>query len=443
MEVDGELSTLFQQETFDSQSYRKMLGLVYGSPHGRERFQAMTRDMAGKLKAASGTDAAEALRLGIAFCLLGQYREAYEWLGAGRDGKDRRYYNGECLRAMGKPAEAIAEFERAANKGWDTLECQLRQVECYRMAGDQNKAEKLLSSQASAGANNAEWHYQYGCLLEKQGQILDAISELERAIAIDENHAHALFRLAHTLDLRGEDERAIELYQRCVSRPPVPLNAMMNLSVIYEDRGRYDDAMACLKQVLATNPNHPRARMFYKDVEAGLMMVIDEDQEKVRERRSAVLDIPVTDFELSVRARNCLKKMNIGCLGDLLRITEADLLAYKNFGETSLSEIKAMLSQKGLRLGQAVEEQRKARRPELPPNAANLSPDILNKAVSELDLSVRSRKCLQRLNIATIGELAARTEAELLGMRNFGQTSLNEIKERLAEFGVTLRNLET
>ena len=85
-------------------------------------------------------------------------------------------------------------------------------------------------------------------------------------------------------------------------------------------------------------------------------MYYDEDQARRIAKRNAVLDIPVTDFELSVRARNCLKKMNIRTLGDLVRITEAELLAYKNFGETSLKEIKDMLTAKGLRLGQALEE---------------------------------------------------------------------------------------
>ena len=55
---------------------------------------------------------------------------------------------------------------------------------------------------------------------------------------------------------------------------------------------------------------------------------------------------------------------------------------------------------------------------------------------------MRSRKALQRLNINTLGELAARTEEELLGCKNFGQTSLNEIKQQLASFGLGLRKLE-
>ena len=154
-----------------------------------------------------------------------------------------------------------------------------------------------------------------------------------------------------------------------------------------------------------------------------------------------MLDIPVTDFELSVRSRNCLKKMNIRTLGDLLRTTEQELLSYKNFGETSLNEIKALLAQKGLRLGQAADESKTAVR-RTTPVAGNVPPEILGKTVADLELSVRSRKALQRLNINTLGELASRTEDELLGCKNFGQTSLNEIKQQLGTFGMTLRKLE-
>src|ERR1700730_12564982 len=85
-------------------------------------------------------------------------------------------------------------------------------------------------------------------------------------------------------------------------------------------------------------------------------MYYDEDSDRSGDRRNAVLDIPISDFELSVRSRNCLKKMNLRSLGDLLRTTESELLSYKNFGETSLNEIKALLAQKGLRLGQSAED---------------------------------------------------------------------------------------
>jgi DNA-directed RNA polymerase subunit alpha len=142
-----------------------------------------------------------------------------------------------------------------------------------------------------------------------------------------------------------------------------------------------------------------------------------------------------------VRSRNCLKKMSIRTLGDLLRTGEQELLSYKNFGETSLNEIKALLASKGLRLGQQVEDKGAAAR-RAPVVAGNVAPDVLNKQVAELELSVRSRKALQRLNINSLAELASRTEDELLGCKNFGHTSLNEIKQQLGNFGLALRKLE-
>jgi DNA-directed RNA polymerase subunit alpha len=62
--------------------------------------------------------------------------------------------------------------------------------------------------------------------------------------------------------------------------------------------------------------------------------------------------------------------------------------------------------------------------------------------VDDIELSVRSRKCLQRLNVRTVGELINKTEAELLGCKNFGVTSLNEVKQQLGELSLSLRSLE-
>ena len=81
-----------------------------------------------------------------------------------------------------------------------------------------------------------------------------------------------------------------------------------------------------------------------------------------------------------------------------------------------------------------------ARRPSA--SAGNAPPEILAKSVADLELSVRSRKALQRLNINSLAELSSRTEDELLGCKNFGQTSLNEIKQQLGAFGLSLRKLE-
>jgi DNA-directed RNA polymerase subunit alpha len=302
-------------------------------------------------------------------------------------------------------------------------------------------------SVASINERAADEYYKRGQEALTNGQQEKAVEFFERALNENPDHEMACFNLALLYDRRAEDAKAIELYERICTSPPVHLNALINLALLYEDNNHYDEAHRCLEAVLKTDPNHERARLFMKDVESARSMYYDDDDRR-GDRKNIVLDIPITDFELSVRSRNCLKKMNIKSLGDLLRTTEQELLSYKNFGETSLNEIKALLAQKGLRLGQAVEDGKAgaaggiAAVRRAPVVAGNVAPDVLNKSVADLELSVRSRKALQRLNINSLAELASRTEDELLGCKNFGQTSLNEIKQQLASFGLGLRKLE-
>ena len=279
---------------------------------------------------------------------------------------------------------------------------------------------------------------------EQAGDRVGAIAAYREAVELGEG-PDVMFRLGWLLDQHGEEDEAVVCYEKIVNSANSlpPLNAMVNLAVIYEDRGDIASAERCLRKVLDTSPNNSRARLFMKDIIASKNMYYDEEQDRNLAKRSALLDTPVTDFELSVRARNCLKKMKIRTLGDLLKITEAELLSYKNFGETSLVEIKTMLSQKGLRLGQGLEGRYSQVRKEIYDELRGKAPDhILNKPVSALELSVRARKALQQLGVQTIGDLASRTEAELMGVKNFGQTSLVEIREKLAQYNLDLRMLD-
>jgi DNA-directed RNA polymerase subunit alpha len=63
---------------------------------------------------------------------------------------------------------------------------------------------------------------------------------------------------------------------------------------------------------------------------------------------------------------------------------------------------------------------------------------LLNMSVNEIELSVRAANCLNNANITTVGQLAMKTEAEMLKYRNFGKKSLNEIKDKLASLGLSL-----
>ncbi|MFO0953880.1 MAG: DNA-directed RNA polymerase subunit alpha C-terminal domain-containing protein [Isosphaeraceae bacterium] len=135
--------------------------------------------------------------------------------------------------------------------------------------------------------------------------------------------------------------------------------------------------------------------------------------------------------------------MNIRTLGDLTRTTEAALLASKNFGETSLAEIKQMMESKGLRLGMALEAGERAALDHRAEPIEELSQEekaLLAKPISDLNLSVRARKCMTKLGIQTVGELIVHTGDELMECKNFGVTSLNEVRDRLTELGLKLKN---
>lgn len=72
------------------------------------------------------------------------------------------------------------------------------------------------------------------------------------------------------------------------------------------------------------------------------------------------------------------------------------------------------------------------------PSRLAISDELFNKPVEQLNLSVRTMNCLRRGGIATVGDLASKTEKDLMGLRNFGQKSKQEIIDRLSELGLNL-----
>ena len=67
---------------------------------------------------------------------------------------------------------------------------------------------------------------------------------------------------------------------------------------------------------------------------------------------------------------------------------------------------------------------------------------ILDMSIEELDLSVRSYNCLKRAGINTVGELIMKTEEDMMKVRNLGKKSLEEVDEKLASLGLSLRKAE-
>lgn len=384
-----------------------------------------------------------ALAAGIAFWLCGQMAQAENLLKNAKDCAQKFLVLGCLYRQQGHFDKAMEQFELASKQRAESLTVAMEKVETLRQAGQYDLAQTELKACSNFENVSAEYHYQTARLMEAIGDYTEAAAQYEKAIDTDHNHVRAVFHLAYLYDLRGDESMAIELYRQATTIYPAYTAALLNLAVLYEDQGEYSKAMQCVNSVLMAHPNHPRASLFEKDIESSRTMIYDEEREKRKDRQNKILEIPISDFELSVRSRNCLKKMNITTLGDLLRTTEAELLAYKNFGETSLMEIKKILDSKNLRLGMAIEDKSAA---VLPPVESDddeeVNPELLTKPVDDLELSVRARRALAKLNVKTFHDLVIKTEAELLGCKNFGVTSLNEIKEKLTNFGLTLRKLD-
>ncbi len=84
---------------------------------------------------------------------------------------------------------------------------------------------------------------------------------------------------------------------------------------MYEDRNDFVRAQACYRRVLETAPDHEQAKLNLKDaLRAATFFTTKIPKEKTNDWHQ-LLNVPVTDFELSVRSRNCLPKMGIRTLG--------------------------------------------------------------------------------------------------------------------------------
>ncbi len=377
------------------------------------------------------------LAAGIAFSILGMDSKAVENLNKADDCIEKFQYIGWSLRKIGDFDQAYEYAQKAAKKS-DTLENNLEKVAILRDAKKFQEAQKELDNHKSLENVSAAYHYEKARLLETTGDYQQAIENYEEAIELDPDHSRALFHLAIACDLRGNEEAAIDYYKQLIAKKPVNVAALLNLAVLYEEREDYHNAVSCVNTVLKFHPNHERAILFKKDIANSMTMVYDEEKEKRIGKHNKILEIPISDFELSVRSRNCLRKMNIHTLADLARISESELLSYKNFGETSLKEIRAIMESKGLKLGSTTEDNNHQLEDEEYSGEEN---ELLTKPITELELSVRAKKAVERLGGRVIGDLTRRTEAELLGCKNFGVTSLNEIKQALKKFGLDLRQL--
>jgi len=427
---------LVEREDFEGGMVSKLReGLAQGGPQVRN-LKEIVDTLQKRLAVAAGPQQKKVhLKLGVALFYLGHIRTAVEHLTKA-EGPLAAFFLGQAHTYLGQArpyAEddgdttdhldaAFKSFDKAEKTGYAAQQVQLQKAGVLRLQNHVGEAKAILTKLKDAAAHNAEYYYQEGGLAEAEGDQVRAAKFYARAVELEPRHSGALFRLGFLNDLQGNDEEAIGYYEKCLKYPPVGKGVLYNLGVLYEDNDQYDKATDCFRRLHKADPRDERAKLFVKDAEASLTMHYSPEDEQLSSQIRQVLEIPITDFELSVRSRNCLKRMNVRTLGDLTRVTESQLLASKNFGETSLEEIRAIMGAKGLRIGQSLEQGQQYEFRYRP--AQNLSPEeqaTLNKPVTDLNLSVRARKCMNRLNIATLGELIQRTADELLEARTSGR----------------------
>ncbi|MDP6988110.1 MAG: DNA-directed RNA polymerase subunit alpha C-terminal domain-containing protein [Planctomycetota bacterium] len=398
---------------------------------------------------ALGREGEEGRRRGLGLWMVGRYEEAVEMLEAHSADDVASFTHANALMSLGRPAEAVGVFQRLSEAyadeprpraGW--IEARLEAV--LAETGDRDQAADAAAASCAEAPESfmasADGLYIQGRISELRRDRETAIDHYSAAREADPTHRRNLFRLAHLCERWGLDEQALEAYEGLAAIQPIDRKVLLNLGCLYEDLGRDQDAATCYDTVVRFDPTDRRARLYLEDARAGMDMYYDEDLERKEDRLNQILRIPITDFELSVRARNCLNKMNILTLGDLVKKTEQELLTYKNFGETSLNEIKEILGSKALRLGMAREEavasieSHSGRR-----YTSGENVEAMNRSIAELELSIRARRTVEALGCLTLGDVVQHSEDELLGMPNFGVTSLQELKDKLVEHGLGLK----
>jgi DNA-directed RNA polymerase subunit alpha len=393
------------------------------------------------LESVSDRSPAASVKLGVCQRLLGKARDALETLKSADGGALALFHQALAHVAEGGHDKACELFESARKAGYDAATCVAEIAEAQRSAGKLADAGRTLDSLGPQGESSADyWAARAGVLADSGQPPAQVADALQKALAIDPGHSSALFLMGVISDRVGNEDDARGCYERSLHRYPATVGALINLGLLYEDKDEFAKAQQCYRRVLEAFPDHPRARLFLKDSSASGDLQLDEQEMKHRDRLDQVLSLPVSDFELSVRSRNCLQKMGIHTLGDLARTSEEEILASKNFGETSLVEIKEMLASKGLTLGQIAEPTAAAEVVESEPVEPSADEqEIYSLPITELNLSVRARKCTTKLGIMSIGDLVRRTAEDLLECKNFGVTSLNEVREKLTERGLKLR----
>lgn len=161
---------------------------------------------------------------------------------------------------------------------------------------------------------------------------------------------------------------------------------------------------------------------------------------------SSLMSMHVDDLDLTVRARNCLRLAGIVRVADLVRKTPAELQSIRSMGRKTVRDIERSLYAVGLRLGMlplpspgsVASPEAYASDDERGSVVVTVPDDIISMHVDWLRLTTRSSNGLHRAGIASVADLVRRSPAEIRAIQGMGVTSVRDIEDRLAPFGLRL-----
>jgi DNA-directed RNA polymerase subunit alpha len=278
------------------------------------------------------------------------------------------------LWALGRVEEAIPLFEQARAS---------RELSYL----DVGKAEPAIArlkealdadgSDASAAAALAEAH-------TRAGDFESAEKLLERFLKKNPDHADLLYVQGLALDFQCYHDEAVQKYERALEKEPGHPRALFRLAYLYDLGGEDDRALELYEQLRRQRPIHVNTM-----INPGIFYEDRNEFEKAADCFRAVLEY----FPTHPRARL------------YLRDAEASL---SMFYDEEAARREARMAQ------------------------------VLGLPLADVTFSQRVRNALQKLGLATLGDLVQRTEEELLEIPNFGKTSLREVKEFLTSKGLNL-----
>lgn len=407
-ELDDLLAGELGRDNFD-----ELVRHVYDSYSGVDFTDSRIRELEAQVEAAPEEEQHGLLeKLGTLHFARGNYAPAAEQLEKVRTRKTAAHFLGRAYLKLGREREAI-EYLDKGRSGHEDQETDILMIEAYCNLREYEPVEELLAGLPNDQEASADVLYAKGRAAEVQGEYGRAMEHFEAALDREAEHSRSLFRLALNCDLNGEDDRARELYERCVNLQPTYVGALINLGVLCEDSGDYEQAVNCYKRVLAIEPTHKQAQLYLKDAESSLTMYVDVSKPQRLRTMEEIFGLPEGGLEES---------------GTLSAPTARD----NALNDSEVQDLLGRYQATGARTGRAI-------------SALEAGEDIpvqerLSMSAEELELSTRSRKCMERLGVTTVGQLIQLTTRQLLGVPNFGATSLKEIETKLGALGLSLKD---